>query len=201
MRKAKIAGFAALILFTAAMTGVCQEIDTAPSGESAAGGTTADESATDVAAPKGFAAIEMGMELSRVKELLKQDPQFNFRGAPDVSMLARPNESLIETKGITFIDRAYFQFYEGRLYTIIIALNQDRLDHYSMYTELIERYGKPATLDPTEAVWEFESIRMVLERPLSVKYIDTLVFGEIVRQNARLESLNALSRDQFLDQF
>ncbi len=151
--------------------------------------------------PEGFAAIEMGMELERVKELLKADPQFDFRGDPDVSFLARPNESLIETEGMTFIDRAYFQFYEGRLYTIILALNQDRLDHYTMYTELIDKYGEPASLDPTEVVWEFDEIRMVLERPLSVKYIDIPVFNRIVRQGAQAESLNALSRDRFLEQF
>jgi hypothetical protein len=156
---------------------------------------------SETPAPPGFAGIEMGMALDVVKELLKRDPQFRFRGDPDVSMLARPNESLIETEGLSFIERAYFQFYEGKLYTIILALNPERVDHYTMYTVLVDRYGEPSSLDPTEAVWEFDSIRMVLERPLSVKYIDNLVFNEILRQNARAESLNALSRERFLEQF
>ncbi|MBN1685161.1 MAG: hypothetical protein JW852_00825, partial [Spirochaetales bacterium] len=155
----------------------------------------------EVPAPVGFAGIEMGMELEAVKDMLRRDSQFRFRGDPDVSMLARPNESLIETEGTSFIERAYFQFFEGKLYTIILALNPERLDHYTMYSQLVDRYGEPASLDPTQVVWEFDSIRMVLERPLSVKYIDTLVFDEILRQNARAESLNALSRERFLEQF
>jgi hypothetical protein len=152
-------------------------------------------------APLGFAGIEMGMELDVVKELLKRDSQFRFRGDPDVSMLATPNESLIETEGLSFIDRAYFQFYEGRLYTIILALDPEKIDHYTMYSTLVDRYGEPTSLDPSEAVWEFDFIRMALERPLSVKYVDTVAFGSILRENAKAESLNALSRDRFLDQF
>jgi len=208
MDTAKIVFSAILLLFLTASLGFAQSrstIDDIDSIAQAAGDISADgeedRTAENHAAPTGFAAIEMGMELSRVKEMLKRDPQFNFRGDPDVSLLARPNESLIETEGISFVDRAYFQFYEGKLYTIIIVLNPDRLDHYSMYSLFVERYGEPSSLDPTETIWEFDKIRMVLERPLSVKYIDTLVFNDIVRQNAQLESLNALSRDQFLDQF
>jgi hypothetical protein len=151
--------------------------------------------------PDGFAGIVLGMSLQDVKAELARDPQFGYRGDPDVSLLARPNETLIETKGTTFIDRAYFQFYQGSLYTIILSLREDRLDHYTMYTTMVSRYGEPDTLDPSEAIWEFEGIRMSLERPLSVKYIDTLAFAEILRQNARTESLNALSRERFLDQF
>ena len=141
------------------------------------------------------------MSDAAVKELLKRDTQFKFRGDPDVSMLASPNESLIETRGISFIDRAYFQFHEGKLYTIILALDPERIDHYTMYTTLVDRYGEPNSLDPTEAIWEFAFIRMALERPLSVKYVDTAVFGSILRENAKAESLNSLNRDRFLDQF
>jgi hypothetical protein len=152
-------------------------------------------------APKGFAGIDLGMDLEEVKQALIRDPQFTFRGDPDVSLLSLPNEALIETEGFSFIDRAYFQFYEGRLYTIILSLNPERVDHFSMYTRLVERYGQPTSLDPTESVWEFEGLRLSLERPLSVKYVDTLAFAEILRQNAQTESLNALTRERFLDQF
>ena len=89
----------------------------------AAHGVSQNAESTRAAAPLGFAEIEMGMELDRVKELLTRDSQFKFRGDPDVSLLASPNESLIETEGFSFIDRAYFQFHEGKLYTIILALD------------------------------------------------------------------------------
>jgi len=38
-------------------------------------------------------------------------------------------------------------------------------------------------------------------RPLWVKYVDTLVFDEILRQNHETESLKAMSRERFLQQF
>ncbi len=167
----------------------------------AAHGVSQSAESSHAAAPVGFAEIEMGMELDRVKELLTRDSQFKFRGDPDVSLLASPNESLIETEGFSFIDRAYFQFHEGKLYTIILALDPERIDHYTMYTTLVGRYGEPTSLDPSEVVWEFDTIRMALERPLSVKYVDTVTFNDILRENAKLESLNALNRDQFLGQF
>jgi hypothetical protein len=157
--------------------------------------------AVSIEEPRGFAGIEIGMALSEVKSALVRDSQFKFRGDPDVSLLSSPNETLIETEGYTFIDRAYFQFYRGRLYTIILLLNPERIDHFTMYSTFVSRYGDPSSLDPSEAVWEFDSIRVALERPLSVKYLDTLAFGEILRQNAQTESLNALSRERFLDQF
>lgn len=155
----------------------------------------------DADGPKGFSGIELGMDINQVKSALVKDGQFKFRGDPDVSLLARPNESLIETEGFSFIDRAYFQFYSGKLYTIILALDLEEMDHYTMYTTLVNRYGEPETLDPTAAVWEFFGVRMSLERPLSVKYVDSLAFEEILRQNAQTESLNALSRERFLEQF
>lgn len=184
MGRLKAAGMTASILILFAVNGVSQSVES-----------------TAAATPVGFAEIEMGMDLEQVKELLKRDPQFKFRGDPDVSLLAGPNESLIETEGLSFIDRAYFQFHEGKLYTIILALNPERIDHYTMYTTLVGRYGEPTSLDPSEAVWEFDAIRMALERPLSVKYVDTVTFNDILRENAKLESLNALNRDQFLGQF
>ena len=151
--------------------------------------------------PRGFAGIEIGMTLAQVKSALIRDSQFKFRGDPDVSLLSRPNETLIETEGYAFIDRAYFQFYRGRLYTIILLLDPERIDHYTMYSTFVSRYGEPDSFDPTEAVWEFGDISVAIERPLSVKYLDTLAFDEILRQNAQTESLNALSRERFLDQF
>ena len=159
------------------------------------------EDFADVSPPRGFAGVEIGMSLDDVKGELRKDPQFAFRGDPDVSLLAKPNEVLIETAGLTFIERAYFQFYNGNLFSIILALNPEKIDHYSMYTTLVDRYGEPSSLDPSESVWEFDGIRLALERPLSVKYVDTLAFDEILRQNAQTESLNALSREMFLDQF
>ena len=152
-------------------------------------------------APLGFSTINIGMALDEVKLALKSNSLFRYRGDPDVSLLPRPNEFLIETEGIRYIDRAYFQFYDGTLYTIIILLNREEIDHYTLYTTFVDKYGDPTYLDPSEVVWEFEAIRLAIERPLSVKYVDTVAFEEILRENAKAESLNKLSREGFLGEF
>ncbi|MBT3271561.1 MAG: hypothetical protein HN368_00280, partial [Spirochaetales bacterium] len=47
----------------------------------------ADPSASSVDPPTGFSSIRIGMELEEVKDALKRDGQFKFRGDPDVSLL------------------------------------------------------------------------------------------------------------------
>ncbi|MAG13318.1 MAG: hypothetical protein CMN78_01850 [Spirochaetales bacterium] len=151
--------------------------------------------------PEGFSTIIIGMSLDEAKQALKTSPLFKYRGDPDVSLLPRPNEVLIETEGFTYIDRAYFQFYDGGLYTIILLLNREELDHFTLYTTLVDKYGEPSYLDPSEVVWEFERLRLAIERPLTVKYVDTVAFDEILRENAKAESLNRLNRENFLGEF
>lgn len=160
---------------------------------------TAQSSAADV--PKGFSGIILGEELDRVKSLLQEDPNFDFRGDPDVSLLMRPNESLIECRGFSFIARAYFQFYERKLYTMTLVMNEELIDHYTLYTRFTEKYGEPDSLSPTGAVWESEALLFTLERPLSVKYVDRETF-EMLRRLGRMEdSTENLSRERFLELF
>lgn len=151
--------------------------------------------------PRDFSGIALGMGLQEVKDLLLIDTNFDFRGDPDVSLLARPNETLIECTGFTYIDRAFFQFYEGSLYTIIIMLDTSELDHYTMYSHLSGKYGDPSALDPSRSMWESEEVVLSLERPLTVKYVDRQVFESIRRAGEAEETMRALSRDDFVGQF
>ncbi len=173
--------------------------DEEATGES--GDAAGDPPEKSIEPPNGFNELILGLELEEIKQRLQADSNFAFRGDPDVSMLSAPNETLIETTGTTFIERAYFQFTESRLYSIILELDQTRLDHYTMYTQLVGSYGEPDSLDPSEAVWDFESVRLSLERPLSVKYLDSEAFERIIGAKRKAESLNKINRDRFLDQF
>jgi hypothetical protein len=151
--------------------------------------------------PRGFRSIQLGMELERVKQLLIDDPLFDYRGDPDISFLPLPPQTLIETSGSSFIRRAYFQFDQDLLYIIILSMDPDRLDYYTLYSTLSEKYGQPASLDPTEAVWQFEQLRLSLERPLNVKYIDTAVFQALKEEGQVQQDLWEISKDNFLQQF
>ncbi|MFP4483220.1 MAG: hypothetical protein ACLFO1_00045 [Spirochaetaceae bacterium] len=150
--------------------------------------------------PTGFDTITLGAAKSEVQELLQGNSYFRYRGDPDVSLLPFSQErSVIEAEGRTFIDRAFFQFNEQALYIIILQLNPDRMDHYSVYQSLTSQYGEATRVGPREIVWEWENVRLSLERPLTVKYIDLPVF-EALRGEAQVErSLREVTRDRFLE--
>ena len=151
--------------------------------------------------PAGFRGITLGMGLDDVKKALKADPLFLYRGDPDVSFLPRTHQYLIECAGATFLRRAYFQFSDSRLYIMILLLDPQRLDHYSMFSALSAKYGPPASLSPQETVWQNDSVRFSLERPLTVKYIDRKVFGANLEAGKAPNDLDQLSREKFIEQF
>jgi hypothetical protein len=199
-----------LFLFTAGR-GSAQEGAAAGSAEGPAAGTAAGtpRGALDsvsgqrvvAPAPRGFRTIELGMELEQVKQLLIEDPLFDYRGDPDISFLPLPPQTLIETSGSSFIRRAYFQFDQDRLYIMTLSMDPDRLDYYTLYSTLSEKYGQPTSLDPSEAVWRFQDLRLSLERPLNVKYIDSAVFERLKEEGQVQEDLWEISKDNFLEQF
>jgi hypothetical protein len=159
------------------------------------------EAAASAALPRNFREITLGMGLDELKTALAEDVLFNFRGDRDVSFLPVREESLVETSGFSFVKRAFFQLREGALFIMAFTLNSDLVDHYSVFTSLVEKYGEPNSLNPRQAVWETETTRLALERPLTVKYIDMTVFNGIIDESATVESAEIRRRQEFLDAF
>jgi hypothetical protein len=153
------------------------------------------------ALPRQFREISLGMGLDGLKEALQKDDLFNFRGDRDVSFLPAREESLVETTGSSFVRRAFFQLRDGSLFIMSYALNTGMMDHYSMFTNLVEKYGSPAYINPKEAVWETEDTRITLERPLTIKYIDKKVFDGIISESTLIQSRRVKERQEFLDEF
>jgi hypothetical protein len=153
------------------------------------------------AGPHGFRGLELGMSLEQVKSRLTADALFGYRGDPDVSLLPSPQQTLIECSGVSWVRRAFFQFSEGRLLSIILVLDDRRLDYYTLFQTLSGKYGNPARLDPAQAVWEFPGVRLSLERPLSVKYLDSGRFEELRKQGQAGETVSEVSRRTFLEEF
>jgi hypothetical protein len=151
--------------------------------------------------PDGFRELKLGMPLEAAKQELKSDGYFYYRGEPDVSLLSQPNRTVIETEGVTFIEKAFFQFHEKALYIIILRLNDAKIDYYTMYTTLKEKYGPSDSLDPNQEVWENTAVRLSLERPLQVKYIDVDVFNSLTREQKADESMEHILRRKFLQEF
>ena len=153
------------------------------------------------ALPRQFRKIYLGMGLDELKSVLSRDSYFNFRGDRDVSLLPVRQQSLVETTGSLFIRRAFFQFRDGNMFIMSLAMDTNQVDHYSIFRKFVEKYGEPAYLDPKESVWENEDTRIAIERPLTVKYIDKRIFNDIIDESTVIESGWVELKQDFLDEF
>jgi hypothetical protein len=151
--------------------------------------------------PRSFRKFQLGMNLDELKEALADDGLFEFRGDRDVSFLPAKEENLVETTGLSFIRRAFFQLRSGAVFIMAFTLDNRRIDHYSVFTSLIRKYGEPVSLNPREAVWENEETRISLERPLTVKYIDMEVFKAIMGEARAEATSEVFLRQGFLNEF
>lgn len=183
---------------------LCLALAVAPN---AAAQAAAPEPAAPAAAasPKGpaapataFRGLELGMDRESAIAALKKDPIFSYRGPEDLSLLPSPNQSLIEVSGLSFVRRGYFQFFDGKLWVMILELDADKVDHYSVYTSLVAKYGEPQLLDPKESRWEDKTVRMALERPLTLRYMDMTVYGKLREGGSAKASTRELDRQGFL---
>ena len=156
---------------------------------------------SDGSLPRQFREFTLGMSLDDLKTKLFVDNLFHFRGDRDVSFLPAREQSLVETTGSSFIKRAFFQLRDGEVFIMAFTLNTDLIDHYSIFTQFTNRYGSPAYLDPSVAVWETETTRIAIERPLTIKYIDRVVFNDILNESGLIESDQVRLRQDFLNDF
>lgn len=151
--------------------------------------------------PGEFRQLYLGMSFEEARKALDGDGLFAFRGDADISLLPRPNESVIEVAGTSYIKRAFFQFHDEQLFIMIFFMNESLIDHYSIYTTIREKYGPPSWLSPSEAVWLDESRRLSVERPLAVKYIDVEVFEAIKAEGQMEKNWEEMLRSDFLGEF
>jgi hypothetical protein len=149
--------------------------------------------------PRQFRTITLGMGLEELKAALTEDGLFNFRGDRDISFLQSPQQSLVETTGLSFIKRAFFQLAQGELFIMAFTMNTELIDHYSIFTALVEKYGQPDSLDPQQAVWDNGATRLALERPLTIKYIDRGVFNGILEESSVSGTREIRERQEFID--
>lgn len=154
--------------------------------------------------PSGYRGIQLGMSVDQVKEALKKDLSFGYRGDRDVSLLPGENRTLIETDTsktapYSFLDRCWFQFYEDRLYTITLNLRRSKIDHYSVFSSLSEKYGNPGSLSPEKSEWKDSGVIMSLERPLTLKYTDRKIFEQLQADALVNKSADEMARDEFLE--
>lgn len=139
--------------------------------------------------------------MADAKAALKESGSFTYRGDPDVTMLREPQTSLIEVDGGNFILRAALQFHQDRLHTITLVMNPRLLDYFSFFTAFSRKYGEPKALDPMRAYWEDGVTRLVLEKTLTVKYLDRATLNTLAGESRTQEAQGQLAREYFIDKF
>lgn len=154
--------------------------------------------------PNGYKDIKLGMSVDETKDALIKDTDFGYHGDRDVSLLPGENRVLIESDaerglGSNFLTRCWFQFSNDYLYIITINMNRERIDYYSVFKTLKEKYGEPDTITPQMATWRSDSVTMTLEKPLSLKYIDNEVFNELQKSSNVSPSAKEATQQMFLD--
>lgn len=154
--------------------------------------------------PKGYGGITLGMSVDSTKSALIKNGDFGYNGDRDVSLLPGENRVLIETDAReiarwSFLEQCWFQFYEDKLYTIILNLNKKKVDYYSVFSSLCKKYGDPVEFSPERAVWKNDSVQMSLERPLVLKYIDLKTFDSLVNESMVEKTAGEKLRDEFLE--
>lgn len=164
------------------------------------GGSKTDKSSeANAPLPVAYRDISLGMNVDDVKKMLLADKLYGYRGERDVSMLPTQNRVLIESEGLSFLNRSWFQFYQDKLYTMTFKLDNDRVDFYSVFRALQDKYGEPTSLDPEKIVWKDDNVTLSLERPLVLKFIDTQVFAEIQNTSKVNKNTEELTRKGFLE--
>lgn len=155
--------------------------------------------------PDGYKKIKLGMSLEDTKAALLKDPGFGYHGDRDVSLLPGVNKVLIETDATTgigspFLERCWFQFSNDQLYIITINVNTNKMDYYSIFTTLCEKYGEPDKISPESATWKNDSYTMSLEKPLTLKYMDNEIFDSLKQYSNIQKSGEEITRQMFLDE-
>lgn len=161
--------------------------------------STTDKNSANQPLPNGYSTVKLGMTLEEVKSALLRDSDFGYRGDRDVSLLPGENRQLIETKGGSFLDNCWFQFYDESLYIISVNVNQEFMDYYSIFSTLCKKYGNPKYLDPEKATWEDENVILSLEKPLCLKYTDAKISQELLEQSEAQQATIEYLRQGFLD--
>ena len=155
--------------------------------------------------PKGYKGISLGMSFDDTKIALLKDSDFGYHGDRDVSLIPGTNKTLIETDanyghGSNYLERCWFQFTNDYLYIITININQEKMDYYTVFTTLCNKYGKPTDFNPQKATWKSDEVTFSLEKPLTLKYIDNEVFDSTQNYSNIQSSPTEVTQKMFLDE-
>ena len=148
----------------------------------------------------GYKNIKLGMSQQEVKSILQKSTDFNMKKEEILSFRMEPDTEIISTEGYGYIIFGYFHFSHDQLFQILLKLSEEKVGYYYLLTNFTNRFGKPQKFSPTRAIWENEKIRIVIEKPCTLKYIYLPVWNGLVdKKDETSDEIYGVNREKFVD--
>ena len=158
----------------------------------------------------GFFNVSLGFTFDEVVETLKKESLLQILEEPEIFVVPEKKQRILRAEGVIddstgyqFIKEAYFQFNEDDVLIILtISLNTKIVDYFTIFDIHDKKYGSASSIDPNKAQWNSEDITLVIERPLTIKYIMNSFINLELRQNGNIYQQNREKyREEFLSLF
>lgn len=148
---------------------------------------------------KGYKDFKLGMSKSEVEEMLKKSEDFIPIKEEILSVRIEPDTQIIAIEGTTFIDIAYFHFNNDRLFQIFLKINDKKIGYYILLKRFTEKFGNPSYLEPKRVFWQNEEVKIVIEKPCSLKYIYLPIWNELLKKDDKLKNYEEQGREIFIE--
>lgn len=148
--------------------------------------------------PWGYGELKLGESYERIRELLEQSNDFQYNSQ---RMSWTADSPTISAEGRGHIRKGYFQFHDQKLYSIILVLDENKLDYYTLFNTFEKRYGAFSELSPAQVKWTGNSSSLALEKPLTVKYLDLELHRQFLDTSMVDKAEGEVSREGFLEKF
>ena len=148
---------------------------------------------------EGYKEIKLGMVMTEVESLIKSSPEF-YSGREEVlSIRLEPDTQIITAEGTGFIKIAYFHFNEDKLFQIFLILSEKKIGYYTLLKRLTTKFGTPSDLDPLRAYWQNATVKIVIEKPCTIKYLYLPIWNTLLDNNLDERKILDKIREDFVD--
>lgn len=148
--------------------------------------------------PEGFKNIRLGMTKEEVEELLKTSIDFENREEV-LTIRIEPDKQIITSEGYGYILIGYFHFSENSLYQIFIKVDHNKVGYYNLLKNFTEKYGDPTEFEPKRATWENDKVRLIIEKPGTLRYILLPVWNQLLKSDLSDQKIIEKNRQRFID--
>lgn len=128
-----------------------------------------------------FMGLRLGMTPDEVKAVISQSSNLRIDETRYLGELNEANPFTLKASYFPFIRNVYIEFYRGKSYEIIVVLNPNYFDFFSLSETLEDKYGVPARKTSKRVHWQEKTnrVELLLEKPSTIKVYDDLLMRQL----------------------